>query len=443
MPVPFRVLLAATVIWSGPAMAAALEPLSGLDYGASPAVVPAAAETAPQSLRLPRQSGRYALHRAALYDNVKALAGLVGRGMPVDERDDEGRTALMVAAAFGNVAAAEELIMLGADPRVRDVEGETALHFAARAGKADIVDLLIDYGVDPDLRTSPREATALHYAATFGHEKIVRLLIARGADANAADIEAITPLQYASRRNRYALVDVLVSLGARQQSLHDAVNANDVGRVVQLIREGADVDAPDLDGPPINLAAAKGLLGVVRILVDAGADIEAVGDPANSHPLHIAAMYGQPETAAFLIARGAKVDSRDDWGRTPLMVAATFGTSDMAELLLLAGADPISRDSYWQGTALHCAAMSGHVGIVRMLIDAGVPVDLRSGHDGETALHFASGQTSRDLVVYLLAQGADINSRDDTGATPLKYALDHPSKSGSNIVLLRERGAVQ
>jgi ankyrin repeat protein len=415
-----------------------------MDSGESPSgahALLALADPGPGSLRLPQQTASHPLHGAALQDDVAAIASWVGKGIPVDARDEEARTPLMVAAAFGNVAAARTLITLGADPLVRDGRGDAAIHFAARAGMAPLVDLLIAGGVDPNLRTSPRSATPLHYAATFGHERVVRSLVAQGADPNAADIEGIRPLQYASRRNRPALVAVFVELGARPQTFHDAVNADDIAEALRLIRIGIDVDEPDLAGPPVNLAAAKGSLAMVRILADAGADLEASGDPANARPLHMAAMHGHPEIARFLISRGANPDSRDDWGRTPLMVAATLGAVEVADTLLSGGADPTVKDDVYRDTAIHYAAIAGQLDVVALLLAEGIPIDFPSGHDGESPLHYAAYYANLGLVEFLVEQGADLERLDDTGATPLRYALICGNKGTETATLLRRLGA--
>lgn len=406
-------------------------------------VLLALADPGSGSLRLPRQALSYPLHAAALRDDVAGIASWVGNGIAVNARDDEGRTPLMVAAAFGNVAAAEALIALGADMLARDGHGEAAIHFAARAGMATLVDLLISKGVGLDFGTSPRAATALHLAATFGHERVVRLLITRGANPNATDIEGIRPLQYASRRNRAALVNVFLELGAKPQTLHDAVNADDVVAAWNLIRLGADVDATDLAGPPLNLAAAKGSLAMVRILVDAGADLEASGDPAQSRPLHIAALHDHAEIARFLISRGAAPDSRDDWGRTPLMIAATFGTADVARALLDGGADPTVTDQVYRDTAIHYAAIAGQSEIVALLLADGIPIDYPSGHDGESPLHYAAKFANLPLVAFLVEHGADLHRVDDRGATPLKYALNRGHKGTETEMLLRKLGATE
>ncbi len=200
--------------------------------------------------------------------------------------------------------------------------------------------LLLGRGVDVDLRVDHNGETPLHYAALYGRQKMIRPLAASGADLDATDRSGLTALQYARRRLQQGAVDLLSALGARLDTLHDAVNADDVARVVQLLAGGADVNAQGLFGTPLHLAAAKGELAIAVILIDRGADLEVPGEPEGAHPLHTAALNGPTRMVELLIDRGAKVDARDEAGRTPLMIAAAFTHTSVARSLLASGADP-------------------------------------------------------------------------------------------------------
>ena len=144
----------------------------------------------------------------------------------------------------------------------------------------------------------------------------------------------MSALQYATRQNRAQAIALLLKLGARPDTLFDAVNAGDTARVMALVNQGADVNQLGLFGTPLHLAAAKGYRGIAGVLIDAGADVEARGDPVNATPLHAAALTNNAAVAEFLLERGAVVDSRDDEGRTPLLVAASFGNAEVAAVLL-------------------------------------------------------------------------------------------------------------
>src|SRR5204862_411841 len=155
-----------------------------------------------------------------------------------------------------------ELIRLGADIGIRNPAGHTALHIAALAGQANVAKVLIAHGADKTVRLDHNGETPLHLAALLGRRKVIDLLIAPGVDVNVLDYNGGTPLQYARRRLQANAVDELIGLGARVDHLADAVNANDVTRVVELIAQGEDVNGFTLFGTPLHLAAAKGELAI-------------------------------------------------------------------------------------------------------------------------------------------------------------------------------------
>lgn len=367
----------------------------------------------------------HALHTAAIYNRPKAAKFLVGRGIPVDTRNEAGLTPLMVAATFGNVEVADVLLTLGADITARNPAGHTPLHIAALAGQADILRLLLDHGADIAIRAPHEGETPLHFAALYGRLKAIDLLAARGAGIDMKDNQGVTPLQYARLRLQKQAVARLLALGAHEDGLHDAVNAGDVARVVELIAQGADVNAYDLFGTPLHLAAAKGRTGIAVILIDRGADLEAPGEPEGALPLHTAALNGQAQVAALLIDRGAKVDARDAAGRTALMVAAGFLHPQMAKLLLANGANPNAQDGVWGDMPAHYAACSGDIETMRLLLKAGVDINSAGKGNGSTALHYAANKGAIGMVDFLIQSGAQVNAADESGWTPLKLASNH------------------
>jgi uncharacterized protein len=367
-------------------------------------------------------SAAYALHAAAIYDRPDMARQLVEGGVPVDMRNDGGLTPLMTAARFGNVAVAETLIELGADLSARNPAGHTALHVAALAGQAGVAGLLIAHGADRNARLEHNGETPLHLAALLGRLKVIDLLLSQGVDVNIRDDQGVTALQYARRRLQANAVDRLIARGAQIDHLADAVNADDVARVVELIAAGEDVNGQDLFGTPLHWAAAKGRLAIAVILIDRGADLESSGEPEAARPLHTAALNGQAEMAALLIQRGAKVDSRDAAGRTALMIAAGFQHPDVARTLLAAGADPNTEDATWGDRPIHYAAYSGDAETVKLLVAKGVDVNTRNRRNGATPLHYAAKKGRLPMVDLLLADGAEMNSPDKTGWTPLKLA---------------------
>jgi ankyrin repeat protein len=364
------------------------------------------------------------LHDAALNDDAAAVRRLVDAGFDVELRDRYGKTPLMVAAAFGNVAAATALLDLGAATSTRDEQmGATALHYAARAGHVAMATahLLLARGADADARTIDG-ATALHLAAFYNHTAMVSLLVEGGAGIDATDATGLTPLQYARRQGRTNAVDELLGLGARVDGLYDAVNAGDLIRVRALIAEGAPVDRLELSGTALHLATAKGYVAIAAALIDAGANLEAEGDPVGSHPLHIAAIAGQPVVAALLLDRGADIDSRNQEGRTPLMVAAAFKRDSVALTLVAAHADLNAVDAV-EKAVIHHAAISGDADLILMLLARGVDVNQQNSFSGMAPLHYAAGFGDLPTIQVLASHGADLDLRDISGSTPYDHAL--------------------
>jgi ankyrin repeat protein len=188
---------------------------------------------------------------------------------------------------------------------------------------------------------------------------------------------------------------------------------------------------------PLHLAVAEGQADVVRVLVDAGADLTARTEH-NRTPLHIALQYCPP-LVPLLLEFGAVVDAPsaaylDDVDRLTeqlddgaaltdplsgvdlLAWAALGGASATARLLLERGADA-------DGGALQAAAAGGHLELVRMLLAAGADVDRRDPDTGRAALHaaVASGPhgDSTEIVRVLLGAGADVDATTNDGASAL------------------------
>ena len=172
------------------------------------------------------------------------------------------------------------------------------------------------------------------------------------------------------------------SSAVRAGELTDAVKADDLKRVQALISGGADVNESGLFGNPLHMAVAKGSVEIARVLIDAGADIEAEGS-SGAHPLHTAALGNKTAVTALLIEHGANVDARDSKAMTPLIVSATFGYVKIAGALLEAGADPELEDdaSHWR--AIHHAAFNGHLEVTELLLSNGVNVNQPNPFRGE------------------------------------------------------------
>lgn len=145
----------------------------------------------------------------------------------------------------------------------------------------------------------------------------VNELLARGFDPNSPDEKGQTGLHLAFREGASKVAAVLLMQPAIRV---DAVNAD--------------------DETPIMLAALRGNLAGVQMLLARGASVNRSG----WSPLHYAATGPEVKVVAALLEKGAQVDALSPNGTTALMMAARYGSDDSAELLLRQGASTSLRN---------------------------------------------------------------------------------------------------
>ena len=251
---------------------------------------------------------------------------------------------------------------------------------------------------------------------------------------------------------------------------NDFFSAIKAGDVIAI--SGALGVAPDLSrattahgDTALLLAAYRGHTEVARVLIEAGADVNARNTRTNT-VLHEAASNGHNDLVTLLLEHGAEIDAFDEYEFTPLVGTAMQVDSrlDTCILLLDRGADlegaggtfsplcaaatteePVlvqfflDRGASVEGSPgiespvrpLYSAAASvfPNVSIMAILVSAGADVN-GIGQDGSvngglvTALHGAAEHGNVEAARYVLEAGADIEARDDRGRTPLRRMVE-------------------
>lgn len=201
----------------------------------------------------------------------------------------------------------------------------------------------------------------------------------------------------------------------------DACGQGNVSEVLRLLDAGADPDFFNAWMPgnvPLIAAARENHAQIVRILVDAGADVD-LRDTMGNTALHHASIYGINVVRALLRA-GADPNRENHWGATPMHTAAWRGSVGILNELIVAGGD-ILRTAAGNST-LHFAAVGSKLNAIKLILKEGVDVNAENGDEKETALTLAALQGTGLVIETLLEAGAQVNHRNGQGDTSLIVA---------------------
>jgi ankyrin repeat protein len=242
---------------------------------------------------------------------------------PSVAEQDYRPTTLLEAVLLRDRAAVEQFIAAGADVNAAEDDGTTPLMRAVHGRSPQIAKLLIDAGANVDARNR-YGVSALYLAARNGDAATARALLAAGLDANTSLPGGETALMTAARGGHTDVVGVLLAGSSAVDSLADLA-AGDAGSTESSgytaaensgyggtsrpthKRNRADVNARErwYGHTALMSAAAAGHADVIRLLIEAGADVHAVDDEGAT-ALSIARANGQDEAAAALVAAGAE-----------------------------------------------------------------------------------------------------------------------------------------
>ncbi|XP_024302134.1 ankyrin repeat domain-containing protein 6 isoform X30 [Homo sapiens] len=201
------------------------------------------------------------------------------------------------------------------------------------------------------------------------------------------------------------------AVAALSERLLVAAYKGQTENVVQLINKGARVAVTKHGRTPLHLAANKGHLPVVQILLKAGCDLD-VQDDGDQTALHRATVVGNTEIIAALIHEGCALDRQDKDGNTALHEASWHGFSQSAKLLIKAGANVLAKNKAGD-TALHVAAALNHKKVAKILLEAGADTTIVN-NAGQTPLETARYHNNPEVALLLTKAPQGSVSAGDT-----------------------------
>lgn len=280
---------------------------------------------------------------AANGGRVEIVEWLLTKGFSLTETNNNGDTALLLAAYGGHQPLVERLLQLGSSLQERNGCGFTPLLSAANGGQLEMAKWLLSHGSSLD-ECDNDGYTSLILAACGGNVDLVKFLLANGSsleDRNNNGDSALLLAAYCSHKD---LVDWLIRNGSslaekNKTGMGVLISASNGGNidVVELLLQRITEAGPDCgDGlehtdeggyTPLLLAAQRGHLDVVKLLVSYGANIQARTTRHDNDALALAMDF--PEVQKYLEAVS---------GWTPLQVAIDNRMIDRVHTLLQAGA---------------------------------------------------------------------------------------------------------
>lgn len=275
--------------------------------------------------------------------------------------------AFIAAVMEKDVNKVKKLLDKGADIDATGMMGQTGLIMAASERQADMVELLIERGCKLNV-SDVFGSTALHMGV--GSYEITKMLLSAGADPWKLNKSGDNALDFAAAvyTDKIETLDLFLKLKPGQELLNKALasaaHGGNTKKLNRMVKAGADINSPDGETSPLIVASNKSVW----------------------------------TTARELLRIGARIDQRDESGRTPLYHAVENENEGMARLLIQYGANPRITPK-GKMSALVISLIDENFEISRMLAAAGA--DINDDFHGEPAIDVVKMRGPGDLAEFM------------------------------------------
>ena len=372
--------------------------------------------------------GDIQLHTAVREGNLGQVRDLLNTNSDVNGLMGLHGTPLCAAISSGQNEIIKYLLTLPkCDVNAKDFDGEPPLCLAVRKLNIEAVEWMLAKSECDTNKPDPVSGFApLCVAIQHDFPVGVEMLIAANCDVNKAGQGGDTPLHVAVKKRALEALKLILKCGRADVNksnsngtspLHLAAACMDT-RLLEAILESCTIlqEDPGHRLPPNNLLINK------------------VATLTGNTALHIAVQERNAEALILLVEWTTQFNLTNHQSQTPLFLACEANRFDMAETLLKCGADPKIMSSHKSSgnscsykrcrAPIHLCVIYGNYLLVTQLSDYGADLNTQDDN-GETPLHYALSRNKLDIATYLLTEGVsrgvDVNITDIHGNTPLFF----------------------
>nr|CAD2147333.1 unnamed protein product [Meloidogyne enterolobii] len=203
-----------------------------------------------------------------------------------------------------------------------------------------------------------------------------------------------------------------------------AAQFGDVNKLLSLL-DSCSVSPNSVDQDDCSLlhwAAINNRIEAAKLLLQRGANVNAVGGVLASTPLHWAARHGHARMVAVLVRNGADWTIRDVEGFTALHVAVQFGCIPVAAYLIAMGQSPDELDTTRMTPSIWAAYKACSKDSLRMLAKLGADLEKTDSTYRNSPLHWAVAQGNHMAVSTLIKLNVNLSQLNKENETPLDIA---------------------